>query len=112
MKTDFITYLNRIGVYPTYLNSLTKAAIAIVKSKFTYSGNCDLSDSNYQSFISEVFSYLIEEMNTVINEIVTYKLELKPINSLAALDELLLYAKEACELNADVLAERYHLEVY
>lgn len=103
--------MNRIGVYPTYLNSLTKVASVIVKDKFTYNGNCDLSDFKYQSFISDVFAYLIEEMNIVINEIVTYGLESKPIGSLAALDDLLLYAKEACELNAYVLAERYHLEV-
>lgn len=106
-----MTYLNRIGVYPTYLSSLTKAAAVIVKDKFSYNGNCDLADSSYQSFIADVFSYLIEEMNVVINEIVTYGMEAKPVGSFAALDALLLYAKEACELNADVLAERYHMEV-
>lgn len=106
-----MTYLNRIGVYPTYLSSLTKAAAVIVKDKFAYSGRCDLTDSNYQSFISEVFAYLIKEMNTVLNEIVTYGLESKPVGSLAGLEALLLYAKEACELGADHLAERYHLEV-
>lgn len=110
-KIDFVTYLNRIGVYPTYLTSLTKTAAVIAKNKFTYNGECDLSDPNYQSFISDVFSYLIEEMNTVINEIVTYGMESKPVGCLASLDFLLLYAKEACELNADGLAERYHLEV-
>lgn len=97
-------------MYPTYLSSLTKTAAVIVKNKFCYNGNCDLTDPTYQSFISDVFSYLIEEMNTVINEIVTYGMEEKPVGSFAALDALLLYAKEACELNADVLAERYHLE--
>lgn len=83
----------------------------IVKNKFVYNGTCDLSDPNYESFISEVFSYLIEEMNTVINEIMTYGMEAKPVGSLAALDALLLYAREAYELNAETLAERYHLEV-
>lgn len=99
-------------MYPTYLSSLTKAAAVVVKDKFAYNGNCDVTNTNYQTFIAEVFSYLIEEMNIVINEIVTYGLESKPVGSIAALDALLLYAKEACELNADALAERYHLEVY
>lgn len=82
-----------------------------MKNKFTYNGNCDLNDSNYEAFISEVFSYLIEEMNTVINEIVMYGMESKPVDSLATMDALLLYAREAHELSAENLAERYYLEV-
>lgn len=110
-QSDFRTYLARIGVYPTYLNSVTKAAAVIVKDKFSYKGKCDIKEPAYRTFISEVFSYLIEEVNTVMQDIVTYGMAPPPVGSLAALDSLLLYAKEACELNADTLAERYHLEV-
>lgn len=81
-----------------------------MNNNYTFKGRCDVNDKEYQNFISEVFVDLVGKVNGVLNEIVTYGTEAVPIGNLTALDPLFLYAKEACELCADTLAERYYLE--
>lgn len=110
-KINFLTYLQRTGVYQTYMSSLTKATSVIVNDKYSFDGSSDRSQAEYQSLVAEIYVDLVSQMHTVLNEIVNYGLGPKPVGTLAALDHLLLYAKEACEMNADSLAERYYIEV-
>lgn len=109
--TDFLTYLRKTGVYQTYLNSLTKVTAIIINDKYNFNGTCDKDNKDYQNFISEVYVDLVSQMNSVLNEIVTYGMEPPAVGNLTALDAFLLYAKEASEVNADALADRYYLEV-
>lgn len=44
----FIIYLQRSGVYPTYLMSITKAASIIVNDQFSYSGESNRNSKQYQ----------------------------------------------------------------
>lgn len=85
--------------------------IGVVNNNYSYNGVYDIRDKTYQNFISEVFVDLVGRVNTILNEILTHGTESVPTGKLSALHPLLLYAKEASELSANALAERYYLEV-
>lgn len=47
-QTEFITFLQRIGVYQTYLLSITKAASVIVDDKFPFPNDVNHNSKEYQ----------------------------------------------------------------
>lgn len=63
--------------------------------------------------MAEVYVYLVSEMHSVINDVVlTGKdFEHNKVLKLTKTDSLLVYAREATELAAFSLADRYYLEV-
>ncbi|KAF2902345.1 hypothetical protein ILUMI_03836 [Ignelater luminosus] len=109
-QSAFRIYLQRSGVYHTYFTSITKAASVIVNDKLPYTGDFNRNSKEYQNFIAEVYSYLITEMNGVLNELTSSGAESSPKSPLMGLDSLLLYAREASAIGANLLADRYYLE--
>lgn len=51
-------------------------------------------------------------MNSVLNELINSGTEVSSMKSMKSFKPLLLYAREACEIGATLLADRYYLEVF
>ncbi|KAF5302305.1 hypothetical protein FQA39_LY10344 [Lamprigera yunnana] len=111
VPSNFLIFLQKSGMYVTYITSLTRAITTLVSEKHPYVGNRDTNSKEYQTFIASVYSNLVKQVNAIINE--TYKsgVEIKSTpKSLSHEEALHFYAKEACELGATLLADRYFLE--
>lgn len=55
---------------------------------------------------------MVDQMNSALNEIAYTANEIATVDLKSTPDSLLFYAKEAAELGAYELAERYYVEVF
>lgn len=65
----------------------------------------------YQIFVSDIYTFLINEMNKIVNIMTMCQIEQPPELPTPDTTLMLFYAKEACELGAYELAKKYHLQV-
>ncbi|KRT82641.1 hypothetical protein AMK59_3552 [Oryctes borbonicus] len=110
---DFLKYLQQSGVYQTYVMSVTRALSTLIPEKYQF----ELDSTNKfsmesQNFIKLVHADVMQQINKVINEMISCNLGKVSHTHMVKNKELLLYAKEACEMGEYKLAERYYLEVF
>ncbi|XP_031339281.1 cilia- and flagella-associated protein 70-like isoform X3 [Photinus pyralis] len=110
-KNAFLTFLQKNGIYQTYLSSFTKIACVAIKEKFPYVEETNPNNKDYQNYIGEVFSSLTKESHDMINLLSKSGVEPKATTIMPKEEDLfLLYGEEACEIGAILLADRYFLE--
>lgn len=110
-ELSLIKYLHQEGIYKTYFSTIQRAISTVIASKYPEVTNVNEGTIEYQNLVSELYVYLINEMNKVINLMVLCDERRPPIMPKEDATLWLLYAKEACELGAYELAKRYHLQV-
>ncbi|KAF5285616.1 hypothetical protein FQR65_LT13097 [Abscondita terminalis] len=111
LPKSFLTFLRKGGIYETYVTSMTRAITTIINEKKPYVGDTSSNSKEYQDFISNMYTDLVKHTNSLVNELCNTGVEIKSTVKLLPDSELLfLYAKEACELRAILLADRYYLE--
>lgn len=110
IRTDFVKFLQKIGSYKLYLNSISKAIsiVATTDPKFKNFNDTDPEGSS-QDFIGELFCYLISKMHDTVNGLICNSSQ-PAMESGDDSKELFIYAKEAAELGQTQLANRYFLE--
>lgn len=101
---DFMKYIKNAGVYETYLASVNRTAASLANEYFSYTGT---TSAQYQRFISEIYIYLITEVNKELNMAIVKPMPKQIKNDIIS---LLYYAKEAIELKDYALADRYLLQ--
>ncbi|GJQ75037.1 hypothetical protein Trydic_g9656 [Trypoxylus dichotomus] len=108
---DFLQYLQQSGVYQTYVTSVTRALSTLIPEKYQFEfDTMNKFSKESQTFIKHVHADVIQQMNKVINEMVTCNLNRTTHKHMVKNEELLLYAKEACEMGEYKVAERYYLQ--
>ncbi|XP_014787504.1 cilia- and flagella-associated protein 70 [Octopus bimaculoides] len=108
-KQRLLFHLNTSGKYFTYKERLKHAVVKIVREKYLKTNDFD-DKEKLQEFLSELYIFLVDEMNIAINKFLNIQDQPSVPEPLADTIQLKQFAEEA-EMNGNMtLASKYHEE--
>ncbi|XP_029635453.1 cilia- and flagella-associated protein 70-like [Octopus sinensis] len=108
-KQKLLFHLNTSGKYFTYKERLKHAVVKIVREKYLKTSDFD-DKEKLQEFLSELYIFLVDEMNIALNKFLNIQDQPSVPEPLADTIQLKQFAEEA-EMNGNMtLASQYHEE--
>lgn len=110
-RTDFLSYLRRTGTYQKHMDVLIKSISVLVHKRFEVDESfLKRSNKQHQELIGQMYVYLIEQMNRVLNKQSVAFFTRNEDSGFCSSESNLFYAKEATEMKNYALADKYYSE--
>ncbi|XP_053131743.1 cilia- and flagella-associated protein 70 isoform X2 [Hemicordylus capensis] len=101
--------LNNSGKYFAFKEQLKHAVVKIVREKYLKTNAFENLDQ-LQTFLSELYVYLVDQMHVALNQVVSHQSRSPPPPTFTTSEQLLLFAHEAETIGDYTLASTYYQE--